>query len=443
MAQSLSLRPHIIIISTDTNLRARPEVLFALLTRGLQGAVMLVAMLGIHHFLSQQEQGLFFVFVSLGVLLQLGEFGVAYATLQTATHLAAAGEISRLAQVQRQARRLNLLLMGAALAVVGSLGLFLFARRADISPSEVAWIAPWLAFVVAAFAAQIANLEVVLIEGSLSPTVAWRIRFFQEVLAGGAFIAALLGGAGLWSLAVLWATRAAVAGFLTGSARSLPTTGVVGDANMFNWKADAWPFQWKIGLSYLSGFLIFQAINPIVLVEKGTIVAGKVGISLAMMNMVLAISTVWPLSQASRYGRMITNEQFGQLRREFWLVTFGSTAFTVLLTLGVLSALQLLTVLQPFLARTADLIATAAFLATAVVHHIVLCIAVLLRAERREPLLAASIMGGLLNVVVIWMAARHGDLHAIALANLGCAAIGIPIAAAYYRRCTVRWQLRK
>jgi len=72
------------------------------------------------------------------------------------------------------------------------------------------------------------------------------------------------------------------------------------------------------------------------------------------------------------------------------------------------------------------------------VHHMVQCFAVVLRAERREPLMPISVVGGLLTVLVVWIAARYGGTPEIALANLSCALVGIPIAFAYYQRFMAR-----
>jgi hypothetical protein len=401
---------------------------------------MLVAMLGMPQFLSHQEQGLFFVFVSLGALLQLGEFGLAYATLQTASHFAAVDDTTQLAQLRHQARRLNLTLLAAAATVVGCLGLLLFSHEPDLQENGPHWVAPWLAFIVTVFATQLVNLEITLIEGSSSASAAWRIRLAQEILAGLVFIAALYAGAGLWSLSAYWAMRSVVAASWT-RARSSPRQEASGStAGVFDWRTDAWPFQWRIGLSALSGFLIFQAINPVVLIEKGAIVAGQFGMSLAMMNMVLLVTSVWPLSQASRYGRLIRAQRFTEVQRLFRRVTVRSTVFAACAALALLFLLKLLAAYElPLATRTADTISTAALLATGLAHHIVQCFATLLRAERREPLLTVSVLGGLLNLTAVWIAARLGSPHAIAFASLGCAMAGIPLALLYYRRSSLRW----
>src|SRR5262249_1258679 len=72
----------------QTNFSMSPEVVLALLTRGVQGLVLAAAAVCVVLYLSPAEQGVFFVYMSLGTLVQLSDFGLSYATLQTASHLA-------------------------------------------------------------------------------------------------------------------------------------------------------------------------------------------------------------------------------------------------------------------------------------------------------------------------------------------------------------------
>ena len=131
---------------------------------------------------------------------------------------------------------------------------------------------------------------------------------------------------------------------------------------------------------------------------------------------------------------------FDEVRRIFWRVTARSTLFAASAALALLFVLKLLAAhVMPLATRTAGTMSTAALLAAGVAHHIVQCFAALLRAERREPLLTVSVLGGLLNLAVVWIAAHQGSPHAIAFANLGCALIGVPLAVMYYWVRSRRW----
>jgi Na+-driven multidrug efflux pump len=157
------------------------------------------------------------------------------------------------------------------------------------------------------------------------------------------------------------------------------------------------------------------------------------------MNMLLLVTTVWPLSQVSRYVGLIAQKKFDEVRRAFWRMLAGSTLFAALLAVGLVYALEWMNAREvPFAGRLADTTTTGALVLAALVHHVVHCFAVVLRAERQEPLLTASVLGGLLTVMVVWLSAHYGSVRDIALANLACASIGIPIVLVYYRRLSMR-----
>jgi hypothetical protein len=398
---------------------------------------MLAAALCVAWRLSVEEQGIFFVFLSFGALLQLGDAGLSYATLQTASHFKTLDDAARFAAFRDRARRLNLITLSLAALLIGGLGALIFLAKADASVAH--WKIPWVLFIGTSWAAQLANLEITMIEGGRSPMAAWRFRCVQEASSGILFIAALIAGAGLWSLCLYVATRTALAVLWLSVADVRLEVSVKYPRVPFDWRKEVWPFQWRIGLSTLSGFLIFQAFSPIVLMEQGPAAAGRFGMSLAMMNMLLLITTVWPLSQVPRYVGLLSQKRFTDARGGFRRMLGGSSLFAILITSSLFLGVWWITEKKlPFAYRFADLMTTGALLATAVVHHVVQCFAVVLRAERREPLLAASIFGGLLTLLVVWASARYGDLRDIALANLACSLVGIPIVMVYYRSLTNR-----
>ena len=418
----------------------RPEVLLALLTRGTQGLALLGAVICVVWRLSPVEQGVFFVYISLGALLQLSDFGLTYASLQTASHLAVPGGEESFAAFRQAAHRLNFRILLAAVVLVGGLGALILSSRLDTEQPGMHWAASWAAFMFAVFLTQLVNLELTLIEGGKSPPLAWLVRFFQELVSGFVFIGALIGGAGLWSLAAYWAARFAFTALWLSTTRSgLAAPSGPRDAT-FDWRKEVWPFQWKIGLSVLCGFLIFQAFNPIVLVEQGPVVAGRFGMSLALMNMLIMVTTVWPMSQAARYGGLIRRERFEELRHAFRTMCIASSLVATLAALTVFLALTWMTEHKlRHIDRFADTVTTGLLVATAVAHHFTHCFAVVLRAERRDPLLPFTVVGSVLLVIVVWICARYGGPRDIALANLALTLPGIPLVIFLYWRQRARW----
>jgi hypothetical protein len=263
----------------------------------------------------------------------------------------------------------------------------------------------------------------------------WRLRLAQEWAGGVACLVTLQAGGGLYSLSALALARAAVAA--VGLALSAPVA--AGSPHpafpLGRWMSEIWPFQWRIGLSGLSGFLIFRAFVPIVFAERGPDLAGRFGLAVALMNLLIAVSSAWPMSQAARYAAGIAGGEYEALRREFPALLVRSTALAAAASAASAAAL--------WWCREAGLIfalhlpdptTTALVLAAAVAHHIVLSGAMFLRAEGKEPLVVPSVLGALATALSLWIAARYGGPTAIAGANLLFAALGIPVVFVLLRR---------
>jgi hypothetical protein len=298
----------------------------------------------------------------------------------------------------------------------------------DDAAMSVLWAGPWAGFLLAIFANQLTIPRLALREGGGKVSQVWAVRLAQEWAAGLACLIALQAGAGLWSLAVFFSARALVSTLWLVAGDPLQAEEGVPAFSLDRWMSEVWPFQWKIGLSSLSGFLIFRAFTPIVFLEKGPAVAGQFGLAISMMNLLISVSSAWPASQAARYAALYAGGRFGELRREFPVMLWASTA------LAALAAVTLSAVLWQarrfgfaIALSLPDPYTTAVVLSTAVVHHFVLCFAVYLRAEGREPLLIASVGGSIFTATAIWLTAHFATLRDVAVVNLACAMIGIPI----------------
>jgi hypothetical protein len=418
----------------------RPEIILGLLTRGTQALVLLSAAICVVWRLNGVEQGVFFFFISLGTLLQLSDFGLSYASLQTASHFSATTGGTSFASFRRKAHQLNFgILLAAALAIT-AVGALILRSKLGLADPEVHWVSPWLAFMLTVFLTQLVNLELTLIEGGKSAPLAWCVRLIQELVAGIVFITALLGGAGLWSLAAYWGMRFLfTVAWLSTTRQGFARTTAAESAH-FDWHKEVWAFQWKLGLSSLCGFLIFQAFNPIVLLEQGPVVAGRFSMSLALMNILLMVTTVWPFSQAARYGALVRRQRYGELRHAFRIMCAASTITAMAGALLLFLCLAWLGEYRPEYAdRFADPFTTGLLLATAVVHHITQCFSVLLRAERRDPLLPFTLLGSVLTIVAVWTCARFGQVSDIALANLIVTLPGVAVVIYFYMRRRTQW----
>lgn len=411
------------------------EARWALLTRAVQGLGALLAVVCVVRGYGVEQQGLFFSFLSLAALIQLGDFGVGYASLQMAGHLRARGDAAAAAQLRRQARRRGLgWLTGTSAVTACAVAVWLPVA------ATTSWLGPWLALAFAAAALQWVQLELAWLEGARSVSLAWRLRLAQEALGASAFVASLLGGWGLWSLALYFAIRAAVPLLWWVGERSAGRDGEpVPSSDDFSWARQLWHFQWRIGLSALAGFLVFQALNPLLLLSQGASATARFGIALAMMNMLLLLSTAWPLSQAARFAALLARGDRAGVSERLARLLRPSLALALVAALGALVLVAaLLQRVPPLAERLPDLATLSLMLAAGLAHHATACYAVVLRAERLEPLLRLSVVGGLAGLVLIAAVARMAGLPAVAAAHLSCTLVGLLIARRHCQRLLQR-----
>src|SRR6266480_5031840 len=60
-----------------------------------------------------------------------------------------------------------------------------------------------------------------------------------------------------------------------------------------SWREEILPMQWRIALSWMSGYFIYQLINPLLFKYQSSAVAGQMGMSQSISNIALGISIAW------------------------------------------------------------------------------------------------------------------------------------------------------
>ena len=391
----------------------RSDAAVAMIARATQGAAMGVGALFVIRHTSPTDQGFYFAFISFGLLLQLCDFGLSSASLQSASHLQATSGTDALPALAALALRLNAVVTAIASGAVASLGWWVFARTPG--DAAVAWQAPWLVFVLGVAAHHLTAPYVFLVEGGVSVARAWRFRLLQEILSGAVLLTVLASGDGLWALVAYFWTRCGLGVLWMRRVPLGPSTARTGSFTLRRWRDELWPFQWRVGLSAVSGFLVFQAFGPILFAMRGPVEAGRFSLSLAMMNAIVMVTTAWPISQAAHFGILIGRRRGQDLTARWNRLVLQSTAFSALGSLATIVLFLWLRRQAPdFMARFAGPTTTGLLIASAVVHHVVACIAVVLRSERRDPLLVVGIVGGVVTIALMTVAALRDELTGIA-----------------------------
>jgi len=163
-----------------------------------------------------------------------------------------------------------------------------------------------------------------------------------------------------------------------------------------DWWKEVWPFQWRIAVSYASGFFIFQLFNPILFRFAGPAAAGRMGMSINISNALASVAIAWINTKAAPFGSLIARREFDQLDRLFFRSAAQAFTLCFIGSLVVWSAALFLDLHQmPFAQRLLPPLPFALLLLSMNINQMVSSMALYLRAHKQEKFLANSVAGAI------------------------------------------------
>ena len=84
-----------------------------------------------------------------------------------------------------------------------------------------------------------------------------------------------------------------------------------------SYKTEIFPYQWKIALSWASGYFVFQLFNPVLFATSGAVVAGQMGMTLAAVNGIASFSSSWISTKVPTFSGLIALRDYVKLDRLF------------------------------------------------------------------------------------------------------------------------------
>lgn len=181
---------------------------------------------------------------------------------------------------------------------------------------------------------------------------------------------------------------------------------------------EVWPFQWKIAVSWLCDYFIFQLFTPVIFAFRGPAEAGRMGLSINIVTQMGAMMLVWMTTKAAPFGSLIAKREntaldalfFRSLRQSLLLLVSGA----IVVLAGVL-------VIPHFIPHLAHRIVSwpvfLLLLLTAIGGHVVQSEAIYLRAHKCEPFLLQSILIAVATAASVMFFARTLGTLGVAVAS--------------------------
>lgn len=412
-------------------------IAFTVLARGWAAIAGAVTVLLIAKFLSPAEQGYYFTFSSLVAVQVVFELGFSFVLLQLAAHertlltfhpdgtvtgdVVAFARIASILQKSVKWYSRAAVLMAATLL---PLGFYFFTTHQAGTVQH--WRTAWVLLVIATAATFQINPVFSYFEGCGFVAEVARLRFSQAFFAGICAWSALISHHGLYAPAATLGGQAIVGGVWLFWRRPLLKNLLsheVGDQQI-SWKTEIWPFQWRIAISWLSGYFIYQIFSPVLFAYQGAVAAGQMGMSITLMMSIGTIALAWMNTKASPFGSLVAQRNFSKLDHLFFRTLKQSTLFLMASDLVLFGALLWSEVHFPHLAsRVLPPRGFALLLAAGVANHIVFCQALYLRAHKREPFMGLSLFTGILVTSSTYILGRYTTLEAVAWGFLSASVI--------------------
>jgi len=383
------------------------------------GATMLLIPL----WLDATQQGYYYTFASVLALQVFFELGLSGVVVQLVSHEVARLEITaderfrgpserveRLASLATMLRRWYRVAAVLFALVGGVAGALFFARRGQL-PLH-AWLPVWVALI----ACTAVNLSYVpalsLLEGCGRIGQVARLRLMQAVIGYVVLWLVLAFGGTLWA--------AAVVPFMSAACTTLWLRGHGSlfrwlcrhhyeAAHAMSWRTDVLPLQWRIAVSWASGFFVINLFTPVVFAHYGAAEAGRLGMAMAIFNAVTTVGMSWVNAKVPAFTAHIARGESASLNALFRSVATRSILVTTALVLLVLGADAAAGALGLRLVSRIAPLHVLGWIALATIGNcMIFSAATYMRAHREEPMLAVSVCGGALTALAVGFSAPAG-----------------------------------
>lgn len=392
-------------------------IAYTIFSRILQAGGGMITLLFVAKHLTTVEQGYYYTFGSILAIQIFFELGLSNIITQFVAHENAhliwkdkssfTGSVesgSRLSSLLRFAIKwfsvIGLLLF-IGLSIVG----YVFFNKYGKNENLVEWQKPWIILSVSTSLSLMVSPILAFFEGLGKVKEVAKIRLIQQVIQLTLILSFFTLGFKLYSsplaailaffVIILWLVMPA-------NRKTIVFIWHKIDKWQVNYKKEIFPFQWKIALSWVSGYFIFQLFNPVLFATEGAVVAGQMGMTLAVLNAILMFSLSWINTKVPTFSALIAKKEYKQLDTLFNKTLIQSTLLNLL---GLLMLFILVFSLRYFDLKIGNKNFGNRFLPYTpmlfmmipiFINHIVAALATYLRCHKKEPMLAQSVVSGVL-----------------------------------------------
>jgi hypothetical protein len=371
--------------------------------------------------LSPEQQGYYFTFASLLGLQIFFELGLnqvitqitskEMALREQGTPDAAAIHLERIRSTLSKLRKWYRIAAAMFLVVTLLAGIGLFWRDGGLPMKQ--WLGPLIGLTTFTAINLYFSPLLAVTEGCGHIGQVAKLRLAQSVIGFSLTWICLFSGAGLWAIPV----NAIVASIWTSRwlRRENIALRVFGDftrpssAHAIDWRREVFPFQWRIAVSWMSGYLMYQLFTPFVFIHLGSVTAGRLGFTIAIFTAIQSLGVSWFNARIPAMAGLISQAKRTELNQLFRVTFVSVSALTLVGCSCVFAAVALMG--HIYLGLDDRLVDTATMVVIAlgtIGNTMIYGAATYMRAHGEEPMLPVSLTAGIMTLTAAYISSQFG-----------------------------------
>lgn len=394
-----------------------PEVNFTALYRISQALFGLALILTLPFFLNETEQGLYFTFLSIIAAQVFFELGLNQVIIQNVSSYLGKVGINNSKETSLYANKIlllhsKLIKIYFILAILFALSISLIGNyifMASEPAIRAIWFFPWNSLVLLTAFNLFLSPFLCFHEGLGRVKEVYKLRLIQTVIGSFASIILIILGFKLYALIALPLTSAIFSTFWL-----LQNYNIVlafqkliqnNPISSFSWFNEIFSLQWRVSLSWVSGYFIFQFLQPVIFVVYGAQVAGQFGISYNILRVASNLSISWISPKLPKLSMLYSSGQKDLMSQHFRKYSIYTIFITLVLLFSINLGHLLLQFISPDLySRFLDQYSFFILSLICLIDVLVFCLAIYTRAHKEEPFFVISIFSAISTLILASMA---------------------------------------
>lgn len=388
-------------------------IAFTVISKIIQAGGGVATLVFVARFLTKAEQGYYYTFGSILAIQIFFELGLCNIIIQFVAHENASltwrddttfeGPIEAISRLSSLLRfTIKWFVVISFLFIVGLLitGYIFFNKFGSVH-DLVEWKGPWLLLAVTTALALLAAPIMAYLEGLGKMKEVAKVRLVQQIIQLPLMFILFSLGFKLYSAPIAYTIALSIVPIwiFLGIPKKIFKNiwKKIGDHKV-DYKKEIFPFQWKIALSWISGFFIFQLFNPVLFATEGAVVAGQMGMTITVLNAILMLTLSWVSTKVPTFSVLIARRQYIELDKLFNIALIQSTILNVFglcvffFLVFVLRHFQIVINGRLFGDRFLDYKSMLFMAIPITLNHIIAAWATYLRCHKKEPMLIQSIV---------------------------------------------------